>query len=461
MKKILSFDYSRKIGVVLKKKRNSLYFENEIDFSSLEENKQISNLEKLIKKYSTILSVETENYINQEVSLPPVKDKKTREFILKNKLKDSLETGKNYKFILIPEKNIEKHIIYNVYAVPTNVLIENVKININLKKKLEKFLLSPFSLLGISNFLFPEKVIFHVYADKKNLIITVSSGKNLKYTRTVYIPENLEEEQILNILYENINLTYQYVIQNKSKKIDLILFSGFLSNNEKIADMSYSFLKLPIASIYKESLIKNCEKEKFDKYLIPIGNYFVPDLYNLLPDEFIEEQNFNKILISANFILIFIILYLIFENFSKYEEFKQNISLLDHNYTKLNKEIEKFRKEYNIPEEKLDYYFRYFNNLSQLEQANILKSFSDIKKLVFNTDIKNLNIEEKDNSIQINIVAVKKFKDLKQFVDFKGKIKKEIQNLSKNYILQDNTIYMFDQLKIILRLSLSKNIGAG
>ena len=461
MGKILSFDYSKKIGVLVNQKKRGIFLENTFDFSTLEENEYIQQLEKLIKKYKTVISYEFSDFINQNVVIPPVKDKKTKEFLFKNKLGNNLEQNKEYKFISIPLKTEENGITYDLYAIPTEIFSKGLKLNTEIKKRIDKFFLSQLSLLGISNYLFDNKSIFHAYADNKSITITVSKGKDLKYTRTVPILEGLEEEQLTNLFYENISLTYQYVIQNKSKEIDLIIFSGELSKISNLAELTTQFIEKPIASIITNSVIKNCDKETFDKFLIPIGNIFVPEFYNLMPDEFIENKNFNKVLVSANFILILIIIFLGFIDFSKYQQFQQDILVLDQKYERVKKEIDNFRKEYKIPTDELDYYLRYFNTLSQLQQMDILNSFSDIKNLINQTEIKNLNIEEKDNSVQIQILAEKKFNNLKDFVNFKGKIKNEIQNLSQNWILQDNTIYLFDQLKIILRLSLSKNVGAG
>ncbi len=459
MKKIFSFDYSKKIGILVKKKKNFLVLEETFDLRNLNEIEFMDRLEKLIKKYKSILSVEFENFINQEIALPPIKDKKTKEFVLKNKLSAHIEKNKNYKFIPIPERNIENKIFYNVYAVPLEILFKNIKIDIELKKKLQKFSLSQFSLLGISNHLFHQKNVFHIYSDDKSMIITVSQGENLKYTRVVDLPENLEPNQLTNIYYENINLTYQYVIQNKAKNIDLILFSGKLSENKEVVEMSYNFLKKPVAVIFKESLIKNCDKEIFNNFIIPIGNIFVPELYNLLPDEFIENKTFNKILVAANFILFIGIIFGVYYQYSEFNNLQKKLSILDKKHRIIKEEIQKFKQSYRFKIEDIDFYAKYFSVVSYTKEFSTLAFIKEIKNLISGTEIQKLNIEKKDGVVILKINAKKQFSNLNDFINFKEKIKAFVAKLSSNWEINDRTRFNFEKLEIIIDLSLMKNTG--
>lgn len=459
MNRILSFDFDRKIGVLVKKKKNGLALYKTFNFTEKSETEYLEDLTGLIKKYKTVLSVEFEDYINQEISLPVIKDKKTKEFMLKNKLSNSLESNKQYKFIPIPEKNLENNVLYNVYAVPIEDVLKKINLKENLIENLEALFFSPFSLLGISNYLFPQKDIFHVYADKKSMIITVSNGKNLKYTRTVSILEGLDEQQRTNLFYENINLTYQYVIQNKSKNIDLILFSGEISENFELSKMGYDFLKKPVAVIFKESLIKNCDKETFINYLIPIGNVLIPDIYNILPDEFIEKNNFNKAVVLANFFVFVSIILFSYYEFSEYNRLQDNLSVLDRKYSLIKKEIQKFKENYKIPVEDLDFYMKYFNTLSTVEDKNIFPVFSQLKSLVSGTTIESLTIDKENGMLKIRLISKKQFQNLKDFISFKEKLKSELDIFSKNWSLKNNTKFNFEKLEVKIDISLTKNVG--
>ncbi len=455
MKKTFSIDYSNRLGVLVKKTKKGFVLQDKYDFRDSPDSEFFPEIEKLIKKYNSILSYEFNDYINQQVEIPQVKDNKTKQFLIKSKLSNVLEKGKEYKFIYFPEGKNENKIIYNVFAVPLDILYKDIKIDFSLKKSLNKFLLSQFSLLGISYQLFGEKTVFHCYADEESIIITVNKGEELKYTRVVQIDKEISEEHRNNIYYENINLTYQYVMQNKTKQIDFVIFSGNLAENIDVIQSAYAFLNKPISTVFVPNLISNCDTQTFHKFVIPIGNLFVPEKYNLLPDEFIQNQVFNKILVYANFALFVLIIFILSIDFSKYSEANQKLSWIDRDYRSLIREISAFRKEFGIPVEHLEYYSAYFNKLTDIKEKDILFNVFDFGYFLKSFKINKFDIDKTSGNIQIQISGLKKFNDLKSFVRFKENLKNRIQQLSEKYVLQDNTSYNFQQLTIHLNINLA------
>jgi hypothetical protein len=459
MKKFLSFDYSKKIGILVKEKKNHFILDKFFEFPQLKETEFNEKLEKLIEKYKSILSINFENYINQEISIPLIKDRKTKEILIKNKLANNLEENQKYKFITIAERNLGKNIVYNIYAFPIDTLFKSIKIDKKTIEKLEKLFISQFSLFGVSNYLFPQEDVFHIYADNENLIITVSKGKNLRYIRTVDIPQNLDKNQILNIHYENINLTYQYVKQNKVKKIDLVLLSGSLSKDKELIETIYSFINEPICVVFKDRLIKNCDVETFDKFFIPIGNLFVPDNYNILPDDLIEKKVFNKFLVYSNFALFLGIILSAYYEFLEFNNIQNKLSVLDRKYFLVKTEIQEFKQNYPIKIDDLDFYMRYLNLTFSLEKYNVFSLIGDIENVISGTKIQNLEVNKKENLVLLKIKTKKQFNNLEDFLKFKEKVNKSIKALSKYWEINNKTKFNYKDLEIVINLEMQKTVG--
>jgi len=79
------------------------------------------------------ISVFYQDFIHSKIVIPPVRDENTLSFLIKNKLSDKLESGVNYIFLPVKNREVsENQVEYDVYAVPEKLFFEAVE-RLNIK----------------------------------------------------------------------------------------------------------------------------------------------------------------------------------------------------------------------------------------------------------------------------------------------------------------------------------------
>jgi hypothetical protein len=243
------------------------------------------------------------------------------------------------------------------------------------------------------------------------------------------------------------------------KTIDLVLLSGSLSKDKELIETIYSFINEPICVVFKDRLIKNCDVETFDKFFIPIGNLFVPDNYNILPDDLIEKKVFNKFLVYSNFVLFLGIILSAYYEFLEFNNIQNKLSVLDRKYFLVKTEIQEFKQNYPIKIDDLDFYMRYLNLTFSLEKYNVFSLIGDIENVISGTKIQNLEVNKKENLVLLKIKTKKQFNNLEDFLKFKEKVNKSIKALSKYWEINNKTKFNYKDLEIVINLEMQKTVG--
>ncbi|WP_457641186.1 hypothetical protein [Persephonella sp.] len=437
---IIAVDLSdgKKKGIVLRKK-NHLY--EVVDYN-------------INKKGRFYISIFFQDFITATTVLPPAKDKKTIELLIRNKLSGQLEKGTSYSLVYKERGRLgEKQIEYIVYALPERVFYEVLeKLDISDDSYIETFSISQLSLAGISRKISENETIFMVYADREKFIVTVSKGSDILYTRSTKIPEYADnEEQLVNFYYENLNLTYIYAVQNRSINIDSIALSGNISRYEQFVNLAYNFSNKPVYTVLPQYFIKDVNIDQFNEMVIPIGNILIGKEYDFSPQEIKEKRIFNRLTEILISILIFVFLIITGLNFSLLFNLKEKYTDVKLQYENLIRKLEKDIASKNLSKNEILYLSKYAGLLDP--EKKIINILSEITNLLFLIKNENLNITNIDNKTEINIKAVQTFKSIGEIENFKRKYYEYLSKLKKFKVI-DKTVFDLNNMKASINLEI-------
>ncbi|MDQ7081918.1 MAG: hypothetical protein Q9N34_02150 [Aquificota bacterium] len=162
--------------------------------------------------------------IIEEVEVPPVKDPETLEVLIKKRLSESAGLQGDHLLVYRLLETRRDRKVYRVFGIPRSVYEENPLVSGDTELKISLFTSSHLSLAGG----YPrgrsreDLTVFHVYADGEKVIITVSRGEEVLYTRSVVFGGADPD----SFLFEHVNMTYIFVAQRRNIPVDLILLSG-------------------------------------------------------------------------------------------------------------------------------------------------------------------------------------------------------------------------------------------
>ena len=389
-----------------------------------------------------------------KVFVPSVKDLKTKEIIIRKTL-DLKDKDLIIHFIEQPEIKQDNKTLHYVYV--AKLFPEKIE-----KVDLENIKVLTFSQISVFNFSYQvlkDKYIYHCFADEEKLILTISKGNILFYARILEIPEH-EKKDPINFFYENINLTYHYILQNKVKSVDLILLSGELFSSLEIGKLVYEFSRVPVATIYSKSFVKNIEPDDFHNFLIPIGNLLTEDTYNFLPDKVKEEQTFKKLVSVGQITIVALLLIFVFLNIYEFSKIEKKLDFLESLNNRIIKEKQKILRlaEFNVND--LSFYENYLDTFFKSQDRHPLYIASKLKPLLSLGYVNKISIrEDKENyQLVIDIELQRDFHSLSELDMFKKEYKRIVLSLSEEYTVQDNTTFDFKSMEVMVKLNLSRPI---
>ncbi len=386
----------------------------------------------------------------QTVFLQPVKDKKTKELLIRRKL-GITDKEVILRFIEVPSVKQNEQILHYVY-------IAKLKTKIN-RKNIKNLTLSQIAIHNISSLIKEDIYIYHCFADDEKLILNISRGKILIYSRVIEIPDN-EKKDPINFFYENINLTYHYILQNKSPKIDLIILSGQMFSSLELSKLVYTFSNIPVATIFHKSIVENINEESFHKILIPMGAVLTEDIYNFLPDKEKEEKTFNTVLSYINILLISILLISGYFLFLKISDIDQKISSLQNLNNRFIKEQNQILKKVNINIDSLSYYENYIKTFLDAHKFHPYFWINQLEDLFKYIKINNINIKKDMQNfyLVITLNTKKQFQNFSQMEIFRHQLEKILQKLSDQYEIENRTQYDFPLLQANVDIVIKKPI---
>jgi hypothetical protein len=306
MGKILSLTCSEsgRAGVVLRKARGKFYLENLL--SGEDSSIPSGGVEIYLSCFYPDLIVE-------KIELPPVEDTETLEFLIKRKLTEI--RGLQEEIVMcyreIPWESTQEYKVFTVFAMPREVYDHNDLVKRGLQDNIAIFTVPFFSLAGISGNVGEEITLFHVYLNDNGLIITVSRGGYILYTRGIRVsPAILESEELSSFLYENTNMTYMFITQRQGIKVDLILVSGKLRTDEAYIQSLVDLTGSGIATPLVPPNIRDVNVDVFHDFLTAFGSLFLDESYDFTPTSIKERRKFIKVASALTYVgaVVFVLL---------------------------------------------------------------------------------------------------------------------------------------------------------
>ncbi|MGD9809141.1 MAG: hypothetical protein AB7E76_06125 [Deferribacterales bacterium] len=416
------------------------------------------NLKALSGDAPVYFSVNHYDTIIDTINVPPVSDSKTFKMLAKNKLKDRMEDGEKY---LIAYKQDETSkpdqsgsIEHRVFMIPESLYSDMDVLSEKQKQKTNIFTLSDFAICGLSAKLCPDDVVFHAFADKYKIVVAVSRGKTILYTRMMEY-HAVDESTLDSTFYENINLTYMFVTKNLHIDVDTMILSGAISDRTELSAMLFEFNGKPQTVIIPAHIIKGCSREVFHEFLLPISLVMLDQAYDFTPEEYKEIRGMNSAKLFVNLVLVISILVMLNMVIAAYNRMSFSLS----RYNMATKTINLKMKDYQHVFENTDdkrYALYYLNKLD----ANTLDAFDlyeDIGILIDEGGYDNVNFSVSGGIPMVEILGKRDFASLIEADEFKNNIENILDQIDKSgkYKVTDGTKYNMDALTASVRISLT------
>ncbi len=401
--------------LVFKKQRGRLLLEEKVDLTALED----------LKADKLYISYLHPDLIAETVEIPPVKGDDTVEFLIKKKVIDATGIKEDllmtYSHVGVEEN---KH-LYRVFAIPIKVYQDQVPKK--LEDRVQIFTTPNLSVVPVSAIVDNNSTILHVFADYEVLIMSVSSGYEVLYSRNVSMPSHAKMEgKIADFVFENVIMTYTYMSQRVKVPIDSILLSGVLIREDdlfgKVAESTGVGVSVPLVP----DTFVDTPVAVFHRNLPAYGAMLSPESYDFSPRDVKERRKFLRrlsVLIPA---LLAIAVALVMLNVFTFSEVKD---LSEEVYGRLSISSGKLRKTIQdtfSSVESLTYYINYANAISQALQDNPFKNMSSLKELISYAEPEKLEVDASKILISID----KRFNSIYDLTFYKEKLKGKLSVLS-------------------------------
>ncbi|TCK59403.1 hypothetical protein [Seleniivibrio woodruffii] len=403
----------------------------------------VENIQPLSKGLPVNIGISYFDTIEENITLPPVKDAATFRLISMNKLKESIDPAQDYLMAYksnsaqLPDSS--GGLNYKVLMVPSSLLYKDSGLTEDTMERLNMFTVSDFALCSLVQRYFPDKVVFHAYADKTKICVTICQNDFIIYTRS-NPTEN--SANLLNAYYEYLNLTYMYATKNLRLKIDQVIFSGRLADMSDLVTMFYEFSGIAQSTLVPTGVIENCPNDVFQEYLIPISLCYLDDAYDMTPTPIAEKQAQIQLTSIVCIISFFIVMLLGVLNASSIIHFYNNKEQMTAQAMNLQNRIRSYMSEVNAGKER-HFDLHYYRTLQERDKS-ALKDFGLFAELLKMTDFDLVSFNTKDAANDIVEFNGKlPFKRLDQMEDFKERLSAESEKITSQggYTLENTTEY--------------------
>ncbi len=319
--------------------------------------------------------------IMERVEVPPVKDPETLEVLIKKRLSESAGLQGDYLLVYKLLEAQRDRRVYRIFGMPRDVYEESPLINEDTELKISIFTSSHLSLAGISKAVSEDLTLFHVYADKERIIMTVSRGDEVLYTRSVLFGGADPD----SFLFEHVNMTYVFVAQRQNIPVDLILLSGLAKDMDSFIRDLINTVPAGVATPLVPENLRNVTPERMHSYLIPFGSLFLSSDYDFSPREKREKRWFFRTLNRSLMIIYPVLIPLLAFLAMNVYEFWINLKDYTDQREFLVTRSRAFFAEDLVREGKLDYFLTYTDLIyrSRVENPmNILKDVGPLFKIL-------------------------------------------------------------------------------
>lgn len=422
----------------------------------------VDNIHYLSKGMPLNIGMSYFDTVEETVTLPPVRDAETFRIISMNKLKESIDPSQEYLMAYkvntsqVPDSS--GNLTYKVLLAPTSVLYKDSGLNDETMQQLNMFTISDFALCALVNKYFPDKTVFHAYADETKICVTICINDYIVYTRN-----NPTEKgsNLLSIYYEYLNLTYMYATKNLRMKIDNVIFSGKLADMRELVTMFYEFSGVAQSTLIPMGIVENCPNDIFQEYLIPISLCYLDSAYDMTPRPIIQTQakNFATSIVNAAALICVLVLLLmsVTSVFTLYD----NKETMTAQAQSLSRKIKNYLTEVSAGHEKR-FDLHYYRTVEKREQS-VSRDFGLFADLLAMGDYELVNFDaSKDGEKTVEIGGVLHFGKLAQMESFKESLRDELEKIKSQggYTLEDNTAFKTDDMTVTVKLLFKKGDAA-
>jgi len=413
------------------------------------------NLKALSGQLGYYFCIDYYDTIIETVNVPAVKDSKTFKMLAKNKMKEHLDDEVSY--LMAYKQNDyastakSGNVEHNVYMVPESLFEKDSELSEEQKLKMSMFTISDFALCGVSDYFFPEEMIFHAFADESKVTMTVSKGKTVVYTRAMeYLYK--EDTSIESVYYESINLTYMFVSKNLRINIDRMILSGMLSDKSDLSNMLFTFNSKPQSVVLPSTLLDNCSSQTFSQFMIPISLCLLDDSYDFTPDKYKEARGFNLLKTIVNSVAMFTLLILLFMNVTWLDKlsFAKEKFNAENNVIKLKLE----RNIYNFQDSDLRRYGFYYIKQLEKHAESSFDMYADTAGLIDTGDYDNVRFTSDQDVPTLTISGDSKFKTFKEIDMHRQEVEKWLTQLQASGKYKITNTSKFDMEKLISDIKL-------
>ena len=391
----------------------------------------------------------------EKVEVPPVEDEETLHALLGKRLGEI--TGSSTEFLIckweIEEEATSEARVYRVFGLPKEVY-ENPEILPEvLKERVGIFTVAQFSPAGISLLIDSELTIFHVYLDEERLLLTVSRGGEILYSRSLSVPGYAREMgDLAGFLHENTNMTYVFVAQRQGIKLDLILISGKAKDEDSFIAGLLEMTSVPVATPLPPKEVKGLDPDPFHDFLPAFGTLFLDEDYDFSPSEVKERRRFLKyssVLIPALFII-----FLLFTGALAFRTLGivDRISDLSQKRDRVAAEVKRLLSKPLVARGELGYYSSYLNDLYRARKENPVYILSDAGDVVKKFRAKRYVLGFQGGKVALAVEIERTFSNLVEMNLFVESVKTHLEKLKErgfeirlgdvNKDLEKNTVKM-------------------
>ncbi len=392
----------------------------------------------------------------ETVRIPPVKDEETINILIKKKLADTLGLTGNYLIVFeeLPEESTPTEKVFRVFAIPEEVYRNESILPRDLEEHLMIFTTPHFSLHGVSRVVAEGRTVLHVYADDESLVMTVSRGDEVLYTRGLKIPPytKTDEEAYADFIYENISMTYMFVAQRSNIPVDFILLSGKLYEKENLINELIPSVSCGIATPLVPKEFKKAGPIVFLEFLPCFGNVLLDQKYDFSPKEVKDKRalrlHLSK-LIPVLTLLFVLSLSMVGLEFYKFWNEVQEVTQLR---MKVLSSLSALSTYTPLRGEALNYYITYMDLLERSRRENPLNALPQIENLLKEISAKEYVFSYKNEKIIFSFVVESRFESIVDLLLYREKLLKHLEEIrnkgflyrieSEKKALKENRLYM-------------------
>ena len=372
--------------------------------------------------------------IVEKVEVPPVEDEETLSALLTKRLS---ETGGIQSDLLlcaveVLEESTSESMTYRVFAIPRDVYENGELFPVEQREKVRIFTVAQLSLAGISAIVDQDITILHIYLDDTILLLTVSRGDEVLYSRSLSVPGFVQETgDIGGFLHENTNMTYVFVAQRQGTKIDLMLLSGRAKDEDAFITTLLEITGVAVATPVPPKRIRKLDYDTFHEFLPAFGSLFLDEKYDFSPHSVKEIRKFmdrSALVIPILLVLLMIgTVGLVFKGIG----LVKGVSELSEKRENVGFEIRRLLSQPLIAKGELRYYSEYLSELYRARRENPVTILAVAGDLVKEFRAKKSVLAYKNGKVTLALELERRFPNLVELNLFVELVKEKLELLKE------------------------------